>query len=702
MVEKLNTVGTATPRVDGLERVTGRAQYSQDIYLQDMLYARVLRSPHPHARIRSIDVSRALAVPGVKAILTHENCQLVWSRGDRVNERYLFNNPVRFVGDPVAAVAATDRHLAEEALKWIHVEYEPLDFVLDAEEALKPGAVEIHPGGNLSPVIRSGEREPATYVRGNVEEGFAASEVVFEDHYVSKHYNNAQMEPRASVAHWEGDKLTVWAATQGISNCHRDIAKDLNLPPEKVRVICRYMGGGFGGRNQCQDSELMAAQLAKMTGRPVKLEFSRSEDFVSLHGRWPTSQYYKVGVKKDGTLQAIQLRGYSGMGAYRKSSGGIDGIDYYRCPNVKKEVFPAYTNTSVGGNCRGPAYPQGVFGIASMMDSVAHELKIDPVEFHLKNMTQQYHDEIPYTSSGLEECIRRGAENFEWKKRWHPPGSESGPIKKGIGFAITSFSSSLGRASAVLRLDSEGQLWVHVGVTDIGTGAKTTMALLAAEAFGVDIEKVQVVWGDTDRCPYSVGESGSRTTAYTGYAIVEAAKDLKQQLETKGPPQGEAVLIAEATPTPRLEGKARRSFAAHFVELEVDTELGGVRPLQILAMHDCGRIINPLTAASQVKGGVTMGLGMVLHEELLWDRNTGIPINLGYYGARIMTHMDAPEIEVHFVETEDPYGPYGAKCVGEPPIGPVVGAVSNAVFNAIGKRVKELPITRDKIIGVLS
>ena len=707
MAEELKTLGHSTPRIDGLQRVTGRATYSADVQLPGMLYARVLRSPHPHARILRMDLAKALSAPGVKAILTHANCRLVWSSGDRVNKRYLFNNPVRYVGDAVAAVAATNRHLAEEALKLISVEYELLDFVLDAEEALQPGATEIHPGGNLSPIIsfrstEPGKREPSIYMRGDVERGFAASDFVFEDRYVSKHVNNAQMEPRVALAHWEGDKLTVWTPTQGIANCQRDIARDMNLALEKVRVVCQYMGGGFGNKNQCQDSDLMAAQLAKETALPVKLELSRKEDFVCVHGRWPTSQNYKVGVLKDGTLQSIQLRGYSGMGAYRKSGGGISGVEYFRCPNVKTEIYPAYTNTAVSANFRGPPYPQGVFGIASILDDISHELKIDPVDFYLKNVTRKFRDSIPYTSSGLLECIRQGAELFEWQKRWHPAGSQQGPIKTGIGLAAGGFGASVGRSSAVLRLDSEGLLWLHVGVTDIGTGAKTTMALIAAEAMGIDLDRVQVISGDTDRTPYSVGESGSRTTSHTGNAIVEAAKDLKQQLAASGPPQGDQVLIAEATPTPRLEGMVRYSFAVHFVEVEVDTELGGVRALKYVAMHDSGRIINPLTAASQVKGGVIQGLGMALHEELLYDENTGIPLNPGYYGARVMTHVDVPNVEVHFVETEDAYGPFGAKAVGEPPIVPVVGALSNAVFNAIGIRIKELPITRDKIIGALS
>jgi CO/xanthine dehydrogenase Mo-binding subunit len=697
----LDVVGRPTPRVDARERVTGRATYTGDVWLPGMLYARVLRSPFPHARIRRIDVARARALPGVRAILTHETCRVVWSSGDLRNTRYLFNNPVRFVGDPVAAVAAVDRHVAEEALRLIEVDYEELPFVLDPEEALEAGAVEIHPGGNLSPRA-DGTREPEIYRRGDVKQGFAASDRIFEDRYVSKHLNNAQLEPRVSLAHWDGDRLIVWASTQGISNCQADLARDLQLPPEKVRVICQYMGGGFGNKNQCHDFDLMAAVLAREAGAPVKLELTRKEDFIAVHGRWPTRQYYRVGVKRDGTLQAIQLRGVSGMGPYRKSSGSIAGVELYRCPHVETVIYPVYTNTAVAANFRGPAYPQGVFGIESLMDEIAYALGLDPVEFRLKNLTERYHDEVPYTSNGLAECIRRGAAAFGWTARFHPPGADPGPIKRGVGMAMGMFAARLGRSSALVRLDEDGRLWVHVGVTDIGTAAKTAMALLAAEAMDLPLDRVQVVWGDTDRCPYSVGESGSRTTTHTGQAVLEAIADLKRQIAQHGPPRGGVERVGRATPNPTLDGQARYSFAAHFAEVEVDTELGGVRVTRYVAVHDSGRIINPLAAASQVKGGVTMGLGMALHEELLYDRRTGVPLNAGYYGARVMTHLDAPEIEVIFVETEDPYGPYGAKSVGEPPIIPSVAAVANAVYNAIGVRIKELPITRARILEALA
>jgi CO/xanthine dehydrogenase Mo-binding subunit len=701
-VTPLKTVGHPTQRIDAVKRVTGTATYTGDIQVPGMLYARVLRSPHAHARVRKIDTSKAQALPGVKAILTRENCDVVWSSGDTRNKRYLFNNPVRFAGDAVAAIAATDRHIAEEAMRQIEVDYEVLPFVLDPEDALKSDAFAIQPGGNLSPNAK-GQHEPEIFRHGDIDRGLSTADRVFEDHYTSVHINNAQLEMRVSIAQWDGDKLTVYASTQGISNCRTDIAKDLQMPLEKVRVVCQFMGGGFGNKNQCHDFDLMAAMLSKKAGVPVKLEFTRKEDYVAVHGRWPTKQYYKIGVAKDGTLTGIQLRGYSGMGPYRKGAGGIAGVELYQCPNVETTIYPVYTNMAVSANLRGPAYPQGIFGIESLMDHIAYELKIDPLEFRLKNMTRKYHDELPFTSNGLEDCIRRGAEAFDWKKRWHAAGVGAGPVKRGAGMAMGAFGSAVGRSSAVIKLDGSGKYHLHVGVTDVGTAAKTTMGLIAAEELGVPLEKIEVISGDTALCPYSVGESGSRTTTHTGYAVVQAAKDLKRQIAEKGLPQGSEVLTASVNADPaQPKDAARYSFAAHFAEVEVDTETGHVRVIKYVAAHDSGRIINPLTCASQVKGGATMGIGMALHEELLYDRQTGVPLTAGYYGARVMTHRDTPDVEVLFVETEDAYGPFGAKSIGESTIVPSVAAVGNAIFNAIGRRVKDLPITRDKVLGVLA
>ncbi len=717
VLKPLKTVGHATPRIDALERVTGQAHYSGDVKIPGMLYARVLRSPHAHARIKNIDVSKALALPGVKAVITHENCTVVWGAGsvaggvqynDDVKKitkqrRYAFNNPVRFVGDPVAAVAATDRHLAEDALHLIQVEYEVLPHVLEPEEALKPDAPKIWPEGNFALNPRN-EAQPIGQKRGNVEEGFRASDHVFEERFSTAFVHNAQMEPRSCVAHWEGDQLTVYTPSGGIANCRHDIARDLGLTDEKVRVICQYMGGNFGNKNQNQDADLIAASLAKIAGAPVKLELSRKEDFIGMHGRWPTVQYYKVGVANDGTLKAIQLRGFSGMGGYRKNSGAIGGIEVYQCPNIETVITPVYTNKTVSGNFRGPEFPQGYFGIQSMMDDVAYKMKMDPVDFVLKNMTRKANDQAEYTNYSLDECIHRGAEVFEWKKRWRPvPGSDAGPIKRGAGFSFMAFRSGVGHSNAVLRVDSNGRYFVHVGVTDVGAGAKTTMGIIGAEALEVPLSQVEVVWGDTGRCPYSVGESGSRTTIQTGQAVVEAAHDLKKQVAEKGLPKNGDFLTASAGPNPRVEGgKVRATYGAHFVEVEVDTELGRVHVTKYLCVHDCGRIMNPLTAISQIKGGAVMGIGMALHEDLVYDRPSGAPLSAGYYGARISTHRDVPEIEAIFIESDDGYGPYGAKSMGEASKVPAVAAVGNAIFNAIGKRMKDLPITKDKIIGAMA
>jgi putative selenate reductase molybdopterin-binding subunit len=714
-IRVLQTVGRATPRIDAVERSSGKATYTADVKLPGMLYGRVLRSPHPHARIKSIDASRARALPGVKAIITHENCEVVWGAGsiaggqqynDDVKKitkqrRYAFNNPVRFVGEPVAAIAAVDRHTAEDALELVSVDYELLPFVLDHEEALKDDAVKIWPEGNLALNARN-EPLPQTERRGDVARGFEAADHVFEDRYTTSFVHNAQMEPRVAVASWERGKLTIYTPTGGIANCRTDMARDLGIRPENVRVVCQYMGGNFGNKNQNQDADLIAAVLAKEAGAPVKLELSRKEDFIGVHGRWPTTQYYKVGVKNDGTLTAVQLRGFSGMGPYRKNSGAIGGIEVYQCPNIERVVTPVYTNRTVSGNFRGPEFPQGFFGIESMMDDVAAKLKVDPVEFILKNMTRKFRDETEYTTYTLEDCVRRGAERFEWKTRWHPPGSSPGPIKRGVGVAFMAFRSGLGRSNAVIRLDAKGQYAVHVGVTDVGGGAKTTMGLIAAEALGVPLSRVTVVWGDTDRCPYSVGESGSRTTIMTGSAIVEAAKDLKKQIAEKGPPTGDAVLVASANPTPAQPGKVRNAFGAHFAEVEVDTELGRVHVTKYLAVQDCGRIINPLTAESQIKGGVTMGIGMALHEDLLYDRRSGSPLTAGYYGARVLTHRDAPDVEVMFIESDDGLGPFGAKSMGESSKIPAPAVIANAIFNATGQRFKDLPITRARIVEAAS
>jgi len=714
-VGPMNTVGHNVPRIDAYERVTGRATYTGDVRLPGMLYARVLRSPHPHARIRGIDVSKAEALPGVRAVVTHETHELIYSSGSvaggrQYNDaakditqhvRYMFDNPVRFVGQPVAAVAAVDRHVAEEALQLIEIDYEELPFVLDPEEALEPGAPPIWPEGNLALDFQNQPR-PSGGTSGDPEAGFQAADQVFEDRYTTAFVQDGQMEPRSALAHWEGDKVTIYTPTQGISNCRHDNARDLGLEDHQVQIICKYMGGGFGDKNGSYYFDLIAAMLAKEADAPVLLELTRKDDWLGTHGRWHTVQDLKVGVTQDGTVTAIQLHGYSGMGPYLRRSGGISGTDAYACPNVERVIYPVHTNRMVSGNFRAPSDPQGYFAIQSMMDDIAYKVGMDPVDFALKNMRRPT-EQVRFTNYSLDKCIVQGRELFDWESRWRPePGSDTGPTKGGAGMAFMMFRSGVGPSSAILRVNADELYTLFVGVTDIGPGAKTTMALIAAEELSIPLSQVEVVWGDTDRCPYSVGESGSRTTTMTGYAVVQAAKDLKSQIAERGMPQGDDVLIASATPTPSTQGRTRMCFGAHFVEVEADVQLGHVRITKYVAVHESGRILNPLPARDQIRGAALQGVGQALHEDLLYDARNGHPLTAGYYGARHLTHMDVPEIEVTFIETDDGHGPYGAKTVGEAGIILGPAAVANAIFNAIGHRMKDLPITREKILGALA
>jgi CO/xanthine dehydrogenase Mo-binding subunit len=710
-IEPMNTVGHDVPRIDSYERVTGRATYTADVLLPGMLYARVLRSPHPHARIRSIDTSRAEALPGVRAVVTHETHEVIYSSGsiaggrqysDAAKDvtqhiRYMFDNPVKFVGQPVAAVAAVNRHVAEEAIHLIEIDWEELPFVIDPEEALEPGAPPIWPEGNLA-LDFANQPRPSAGTSGDPEAGFRAADQVFEDRYTTAFVQDGQMEPRSALAHWDGDKVTIYTPTQGISNCRHDNARDLGLEDHQVQIICKYMGGGFGDKNGSYYFDLIAATLSKEADAPVLLELTRKDDWLGTHGRWHTVQDLRVGVTQDGTVTAIGLRAYSGMGPYLRRSGGISGTDAYACPNVDRLIYSVHTNRMVSGNFRAPSDPQGYFAIQSMMDDIAYKIGMDPLEFALKNMRRPT-EQVRFTNYTLDECIARGRELFDWESRWRPePGSDPGPIKRGAGMAFMMFRSGVGPSSAIVRVDSDERYTLFVGVTDIGPGAKTTMALIAAEELGVPLSQVEVVWGDTDLCPYSVGESGSRTTTQTGYAVVQAAIDLKGQIAEKGMPTGDDVLIASATPTPSTQGMRRMCFGAHFVEVEADVELGHVRITKYVAVHESGRILNPLPARDQIRGAAIQGIGQALHEDLLYDARNGHPLTAGYYGARHVTHLDVPEIEVTFIETDDGYGPYGAKTVGEAGIILGPAAVANAIFNTIGVRMKDLPITRARIL----
>jgi len=739
MADGMQFVGQAVSKIDGIARLTGLAQYSDDVPLPPRTaHAVLIHSPHTHARIRGIDSTKAEALPGVIAVLDYRRPEMKfrWNSGDRAYERLLFNQELLYHGEIVAMVVADDRYTAEDAAHLVAVDYEVLPHVLDAEDALKPGAPQLHDKGNLV-----GGR-PSLYERGDAARGLSEANFVVEQRYETAFQHNAQMEPRSALAMWEGPKLTIWTPTQGVTNCKTAIAQDLGIPQSNVRVICQYMGGGFGQKNGNQNVDTMVAAAARLLGQPVKLWMGRTADMAELHGRWSTKQSYRVGFKDDGSVSGVDFTGVSNIGAWAKSSGAIYGArEMLDTDNVRTEVSAVYTNQQNAGNFRAPPDPQGVFSLAQIIDMASERLGIDGreiPEFNIKVATKKADQEDEYTSYTLPEAITTGAQHFGWRQNWHPKASKQLPDGRwhGIGMAWGTWGAGLGLGSAIVKINADGSAHLLAGVTDIGTGAKTAMVQLAAEELGISPDNFQITYGDTDTTGYSVGESGSRNTGHEGPAVLAAAADAKQKLIAGAVPllrassasdldaaQGMIFLKSDPSKTVSYadvasraqgsiigtaftresvpQGMSREAWVVGFAEVAVDKAFGKIQVTRYVSVHDSGRIINPLTSESQVHGGITMGIGMALFEELLWDRATGYHLNTNIHDYRIPTHLDIPKIEVIFLDKPDPYGPLGAKPIGEPPIVPVPGAIANAVYNAIGVRINRLPMNPHTVLAAI-
>ena len=731
MSSQFKIIGTRQPKVDAFERVSGRAKYASDFYLPRMLYLKTLRSPYPHARIVSIDTSKAYALPGVALVLTHKEMPAYqWHPGMPI-----LADIARFVGDDVAVVAARDEETAQEALDLIKVEYQKLPFVLDPEEALKPDAPKLYPEGNLI------GGKPVVVSRGDVEKGFAEADLIYEAKYRTNLLQHATREPRVCVAAWEGGKLTIWDSTQYSFDVQRGVAKALKIPMSKVRVVCDFMGGGFGDRSGPERYNVLAALVARKAGRPARIELDREENFVAGHHRYPIILYLKYGVKKDGTLTALQAKAVADMGAFPHVQGAAGTMEVvmstYRCPNMRGESYSVTTNKPEGGYMRCVGHPQGTFSQEVHIDIIAEKLGMDPVEFRLKNYARledgDQFRKIPFSSNGMEECIERGADTFKWKERWQKPASSQGPMKRGIGMAIHACRHG-GMfpgmpSSGMVRVNSDGTINVFTGTSDIGGGQKGTMAMIAAEEMGVTLESVFVTATDTDVTTDTSGSTGSRETITGGTGTRLAAADAKNQLldiaaaefktdkknlmvsdgmiytrsSAKGVPLGDIAAKAPGPIVGRGIGIAPlnvifHSFAADFVEVEVDTRTGAVRVVKLVAVHDLGRAINALAAENQIEGGAIQGIGFALTEEQLIDRATGVSINPSYLDYKVLTFKDFPEIVPIMVESVDPYGPFGARGVGEPPYSVPAPAITNAIYNAIGVRFSEIPLTRRAVL----
>ncbi len=740
MADTMKYVGQATPKIDALERLTGLAQYSDDMPLPPRTaHALLVHSPYAHARIRSIDSTQVEAVPGVIAVLDYrrDDMKFRWFSGDRAYERWLFNQELRYHGEIVAMIVAEDRYTAEDAARLLKVDYDQLPFVIDSQEALKPGAPQLHDKGNLV------GGKSSLYTRGDVQQGLGAADFVLDENFETQFQHNAQMEPRVALAMWEGPKLTIWTPTQGVTNAKIGIAQDLGIPQSNVRVICQYMGGGFGQKNGNQNIDSMVAAASRVVGRPVKLWMGRAGDMSEMHGRWSTKQAYKLGVRNDGSITGLDFVGYSNIGAWAKSTGAIYGArEMLDTDHVRAELFPVYTNQQNSGNFRAPPDPQGVFAMAQLIDMAAEKLGIagpDLPDFNIKVATKKADQTDEYTAYLLPDVIQMGADHVGWKTRWHKPGTQQLPDGRwhGMGMAWGTWGAGLGMGSAIVKINADGTAHLLTGVTDIGGGAKTTMILLAAEVLGIPPEQWQSTWGDTDTTSYSVGESGSRNTGHEGPAVLAAAEDARQKLIAAAVPllkvksadeldATDGQVFVKADPSKSVtyakvadvgqgsiigtaftritipEGMSRDAWVAGFAEVAVDKPFGKIQVLNYTSVHDGGRIINRLTSESQAHGGITMGIGMALFEELLWDRATGNHLNTNIHDYRIPTHLDVPKIDVLFLDKPDPYGPLGAKPMGEPPIVPVPGAIANAVYNAIGVRMTKLPMNPRNVLAAIS
>lgn len=744
-MEEYAVVGKRVPLKDAPEKVTGKALFTGDITLPGMLHAKVLRSPYAHARVLRVDTSQAERLPGVKAILSQNNAPRVKVPVvfDVPPDKVAFDEKVRYVGDEVAAVAATSEEIAEKALKLVKVEYEELPAVFDPEEALKAGVPLVH---------EDKERNIAGSIEmssGDVEAGFREAEYIFEETFRTSSQRHASMETHCAIASFDpAGKLTVWTPSQVPFVLQGVLAAYLGIPMSKVRVIKPHLGGGFGSKLDMV-VEHICALLSRMTGHPVKLVLTREEEFSATVSRHAYVIRLKIGVKQGSTLTAIEAHIISNEGAYLYKTGplGVAAkglIGNYRCPNTKFEGLRVYTNMMSAGAYRGYGNPQGTFALESMVDMAAEKVGIDPVEFRLKNYKQEGDigsAGLPITVSGLAECLTKGKEHIGWQRRGKP-GDSVNTKKRGIGMAcFTHATGTMGHApdysAAAIRINEDGTAHLFVGVADLGTGSHTTLAQIAAEELGLDLDVIDVIAGDTATASFDRGAFASKTLYNAGNAVRAAVADVRQKILLRASEElavepealefkhgriyiskkpGEGItyneLIEKASKAAggnvAFIGEASfentafpLSFGAQFAEVEVDIETGQVELLKLVAMQDNGKAINPMVVEGQIEGALHHSIGYSLTENPILDKKTGRMLNPNFANYMVLTTLDMPKVEVGLVETYEPTGPFGAKGMAELPTIGTAPAIANAIYNALGVRFTEIPITPEKIFRAL-
>jgi 4-hydroxybenzoyl-CoA reductase subunit alpha len=760
---RFEVLGKPRRRVDGRAKVTGLTKFADDIVLPRMLHMKLLRSPHPHAVIESIDFTRAAATPGVHLVLTGKDFPITFGILPVSQDEYpLANERVRYVGDPVAAVVAKDEQTAWEACELIEVKYRPLATISTPEEALTTPEPRIHEHGEQGNIHRL-----QAFEFGDVNEALAKSAHVFEDLFFYEGNTHLPIEQHAAVAAPDGEgKLTLWSSTQVPHYIHRALARALRMNAAHIRVIACPNGGGFGGKCDLHNHEIVVSRAALKLGRPVKVCLNREEVFYMHRGRHPVLMKMRTGVTKEGKLTGMHVQTLldgGGYGSYGTAStfytGALQTVTY-ELPRYKFDACRTFTNKPPCGPKRGHGTPQPRFGQEVQLDKIAQKLKLDPAELRLgmvakpDSLTANW---LKIGSIGLEECIRRVVAASDWKKRFGKL-----PDGKGLGIACGSYLCGAGlpiywnkmpQSGVQLLLDRSGQVTAFCGATEIGQGSDDVLAAIIAEVLGIDPYDVRLVTGDTGLTPVDLGSYSSRVTVMMGNAAIQAAEKVREMLAdaaaeqlmaipdrlvfsqgrvflaedpSKGMTFAEAVVYAETRygtlgsvgsyVPPRAPGRYKGagvgpspaySYSACVVEVDVDKATGWVSVPKVWIAHDIGRTINPVLARGQVEGSVYMALGEALMEEQVFRRlppkMSGalvhkFPSLLEY---KSLTSLDMPEVFTELVEDPDPNCPFGAKEVGQGPLLPVMPAVANAIYDAVGVRIDELPITPDKVLKAL-
>ena len=751
-------VGLAIPRPDGAEKVSGQVQYVADIKPKGLLHAKLLRSPHAHARILGIDTEKAKALPGVRAVLTAADIPQLKKKAPTRAHAVLAIDRAVFAGQPVAAVAADELAIAEEACDLIEVRYEVLPAAVDPLKSMQPGAPPVADAGTEADtsealahsgvaVARSDAPPPkavniaqqSRLHRGDVAKGFAESDLVLEKTYRVPMVHQGYLEPHAVLAQWDATGLlTLWSSTQGSFNTRSEVADVLEIPENRIRVIPVECGGGFGGKIRAL-CEPITALLARATSRPVRYVMTRREE---LEAGMPAPQVIirlKTGVKKDGTLMAIEGETILESGAFSGAVLAMSAIflgSLYKWPSFDIRGFEVLTHKPSIAAYRAPTAPQTTFAIDSHMEQIARALGLDPVEFRLRHLMQEGDTMAsgqPWQSNGAKQVLSRLAEHPLWKSRdeWRASGGKNGAGLRGTGLAVGGWIPGLQPTGATVRLNPDGSVAVLTGQVDIA-GTNIALAQIAATAYGVDIDRVRITTGDTDTAPMTGLSAGSKTIYTVGAAVLEAAKDARRQtleiaakemeasvqdleiedgrVVVRGVPDKGVTLasigkkgntyMSKVTPVlgvshPAFSQQAP-AFAAQLARVEIDPDTGEVTLRDFVVVQDAGKAINPIGVEGQMQGGSVQSLGIALTEGMMYD-DSGRLMNASLLDYRKLTAADLPSIETIIVEVPSPAGPFGARGVGEPPIVPAPAAIANAVHDATGMRITELPMTPERI-----